>query len=296
MWDMLKKMAKGLSGSQEREIAEDTALFIVKGKLTGLLDEVKEKALFQFSRILDIEHKESDWDSTERIYKTAFARHQVVLVNFIGPDRVLDGTHPAIIWDASNKNGHVVVIPLTSKKRDEFSYFDIGFVEGLILDTREGPKKSIVLMNQIQSVSRKSVQLFMKEDGSGPITLSSEQRIQIEDLFVRNYLGRKTTLRQVLQNIVKKIPDVDDMGWRADLDRTVIHIVFGQTIYYMLSDETWKQLRVLPLSVPLAKQKSLLRDVLLPDETIQGRAVKEIQRLVAVAEAAAHKEDESPKE
>jgi hypothetical protein len=125
MWDALRKMANGLASGQRQEIGTQAGFSILKEKLAGLSEQVKGKALYQFARILDIEAAGSDYDSDKKEYKKVFIRFQVVLVNFIGPDRVIDESHPAIVWEAKQKNGHIVVIPLTSKKDKEFSFYKL---------------------------------------------------------------------------------------------------------------------------------------------------------------------------
>ncbi|WCF07744.1 hypothetical protein NDS46_26160 [Paenibacillus thiaminolyticus] len=116
MWDIISRMARSVSTALERDILEQSGLAILKGKISSMTANVG-KAFFQFSRIIDIENESDDtWDQVNKEYTTEYQKFQVVLANLIGPDRVLDGQHPAIVWDSSKKNATVVVIPLTSKK------------------------------------------------------------------------------------------------------------------------------------------------------------------------------------
>ena len=288
MWEIISRMARSVSSTLERDLLEQSGLAILKEKVSSMTANV-DKALFQFSRIIDIENESDDtWDTVSKGYTTEYQKFQVVLANLIGPDRVLDGQHPAIVWDSSKKNATVVVIPLTSKKRTGFSYFDLGFINELILDPAEGPKESTVVMSQIHTVPRKAITILTKLDGVTPISLDTDQKQRVMDLYVRQYFKREHDLQYVLRVVVKRIPPIDagNTDWINDLKRPVVYIYKNSVLHYMLSDETWKSIPVMSLSISYANQRRIISDLTATSEPLRTQAIAEVQTILRSEQAA----------
>lgn len=288
MWDIIGKMARSVSKSFERDVMVQSGLAIIKEKISSMADNVG-KALSQFSRIIDIE-KESDdtWDPDKKEYTTEYPKFQVVLANLIGPGRVLDGKHPAIVWESSKKDATVVVIPLTSKKGSKPSLFDLGFIDELILDPAEGPKESIVVMNQIHTIPRKSITILTKMDKITPITLSKDQQNKVMDLYVRQYFKRKHDLQYVLKKVVKQVPPIEagQTDWINDLKRPVVHAYNDGVLHYMLADETWKSIPVISLPIRYGEQRRIIDDLTSESDDLRARAITKVQSIQTEAHAA----------
>lgn len=290
MWDIIGRMARSVSTTLEQDLFKQSGLAILKEKISSMTSDVG-KAIFQFSRIIDIENEADDtWDPVLREYTMEYPKFQVVLANLIGPDRVLDGKHPAIIWESSKKSATVVVIPLTSKKGTDFSYFNLGFINELILDPAVGPKESVVVMGQIHTVSRKALTILTKLDGVTPITLDDNQKNKVMDLYVRQYFKRQYDLQHVLRTVVKKIPPVGvgETNWILDLKRPVVYRYNnGNVLNYMLSDETWKSIRVISLPIKISEQRTIISNLTSTTEALRNQAISDVQARLSQTQAAA---------
>lgn len=288
MWDIISKMARSVSTAFEREIMEQSGLAVLKEKVSSMSANVG-KVFFQFSRIIDIENEPDDTrDPVTNEYTIEYQKFQVVLANLIGPDRVLDGQHPAIVWASSKKDATVIVIPLTSKKGTAFSYYDLGIISELILDATAGPKESVVVMNQMHTVPRKAIKVLTKLDGVTPVSLDINLQNKVMDLYVRKYLNREHDLQHVLQKVVKRVPPIDagKTDWTNDLKRPVVYIFKNKVLHYMLSDETWKSISVMSLPIPYGSQRQIIENLTSTTISVRTQAIQHVQSILSSAQVA----------
>lgn len=257
----------------------------------GLLNsEIKARAWDQHARIIEIELNQVTQDPKTKVFAQPLVKGQVVFVNFIGLGQVLDEPHPAIIWDFNSTLGHVVVIPLSSKKKIGFDKSSIGVIKGLNPNPIHPPKESLVKIGQMTSVSRKSIKIVPDQTHAKvtPLSLSPLQLSKVEDMFRLHYLKEKL-LRDVIFNVPQLIPIKLNAGDRTALYRPVTHVVIEDKLYYKCHDHVTMQcIDMIQLPVPLGVRKKLLRNLLSNTEVTWKPAEESIQQEIAkISQAAA---------
>ncbi|WP_139331797.1 hypothetical protein [Paenibacillus macquariensis] len=110
--------------------------------------------LDRISRYVDSAKKHSIKDDRTGELKPVVSQYMIVRVNFAGLGSELDNIHYGIVWNADRKRDHISIIPTTSFKPastletgETFNIGKVGFLSG----------ETVVLMNQITSVSRKRI-------------------------------------------------------------------------------------------------------------------------------------------
>ena len=124
--------------------------------LNSLPNKGVDRLIEKFDRMIDIEKQPSIKDDKNN-FTPPLKQGQIVFVNFIGQGTVLNGKHFGIVWYVQPKEGQVVVLPMTSKKKANQNLFDLGPIQGLQSSI------NVVLFHQPITVSRKSITIWTKK-------------------------------------------------------------------------------------------------------------------------------------
>ncbi|MFC3803005.1 hypothetical protein [Cohnella sp. GCM10012308] len=174
-------------------------------------------------------------------YLPPLSEMQLVTVNFAGLGSELNDLHFGIIWDVDRKRDHVSIIPTTSFKPGSTMETGVTFNLGNV-----GPLtgETVVLMNQITTVSRKRVQTNRFRNPATSATevvkLSSNQKQRVYEGF-RIYGLKEETL--YTKHIRNAFPDTVPVFEDPEVQFTHLHRPFievshskDELIYKLYSD------------------------------------------------------------
>lgn len=191
---------------------------------------LKGRLIRRFHRIVDIEVRTPIQDMNTGHFKPRLSKGQVIHCDFVGNGGTIDMGHYAVVWSADAKSEHIIVIPLTSKGVNP--QYSLGIIDSL---NKPGDvKESIAKINQIQSVSRKSVHVLTKRISPTekvPLQLEEFQLKKLEDIF-RRYFLKEPLLCDVL---------VKDIGYRFPLSPLSMYKDFlNRPVQYIhQEDQLW---------------------------------------------------------
>lgn len=230
----------------------------------NLIDMVKllpmatiTKLLDQFRRMVEIEARGLETDTGGR-YTPTLVAGQVVKVNFIGLGSVMNLPHFAVVWRALPYEPNLVVIPLTSKFKPGQEFYNLGQIDGL------PERDSIVVANQPQTVSRKSVRVCRKgANRESLVNLSEVQMMRLNDMVRRALARGELPLRNVLEKNIKIMVPLLTKSHFDDLDRPVTYAIEGDILSYQIYDKVKiNVVELVRLSITSKTRKELLRQLL----------------------------------
>ncbi|WP_189338254.1 type II toxin-antitoxin system PemK/MazF family toxin [Paenibacillus sp. IHB B 3084] len=167
----------------------------------GVPNLTREDTLSRVKRFIDSANKDTVKDPTSGVLKPITTQFMVVCVNFTGIGSEQDEFHYGIVWDEQRKRDNVSIIPTTSFKAEKTLDTDLSFNIGHV-SFLQG--ETVVLMNQITSVSRKRIRNVRHKN---PITdkfeivkLSPEQQNRIKDGFRIYGLKERSLYNEFIYN------------------------------------------------------------------------------------------------
>lgn len=252
-------------------------------------EPLKSVILKRFHRIISIEQRTLA-QNEKKEFTPLLTRGQIIECDFVGQGSTLDNRHFAIVWSADRKSEHIVLIPLTSKNRDGIAApFSLGVIDGLDAPGRE--KESIAKVNQPQSISRKSVHIKKRADGSQePVKLNESQMTKLIDIF-RKYHLKEPHLNEVLEKRIGfKLPTTPLSAYIDLLHRPVQYFVQNENQLWCKAhdDNSWIVIEIVKVSgINTAKRKELLYFLFAGKENDYKSIMNE---LISVQEAAAAKD------
>ncbi|KIV58374.1 hypothetical protein AM501_28560 [Aneurinibacillus migulanus] len=287
MWGKFKDNLQSLPKDVQDNLYDRFSNIILEEKLKKVSNDLKPKLIDQYYRIIDIETNKVVRLDTG-VFDQPLKKGQIIRVNFVGQGDVLNDWHFCIVWDVHLKAGHVVIIPLTSKKRDSFDKRNIGIIEGL--NKRGAEVESLVKVNQIQSISRKSIHIMTKtsEGKTQPVVLSDSQLIAVEDLFRVHYLKEPLLFSVIKERIGVMVPKEMPTEHINALYRPVQFMISEDNLFYRCHDHAdTKCIKLIDLSLLAGERKQILKALLSSNRQEKESAEAVIRnKLIAVEEAA----------
>ncbi|MGZ4163796.1 MAG: type II toxin-antitoxin system PemK/MazF family toxin [Tumebacillaceae bacterium] len=159
-----------------------------------------------------------EYEQGTRRFKVQVKKRCMIHVDFSGLGSEHKGNHPAIVWDVEASRDHLVVIPCTSYKSDTTveneSTIDIGparFFDSAHNVTSQLAVRTVVLLDQIQPISRKRITFYRTRDPStnqlGIARIGQDQVERIEEGLRIFLLGEKTFFEKELLNVPDVLPE-----------------------------------------------------------------------------------------
>ncbi|KUP21136.1 type II toxin-antitoxin system PemK/MazF family toxin [Paenibacillus sp. DMB5] len=213
------------------------------------------------------------------VFNQVLQQGYIVHVKFIGLGSVINRPHFAIVWDASPKADHVLVLPMTSKVNPNY---DVGRIPGL-----RSPN-NVVKINQIQCVSRKSLDLVIRRNNT--VQLSQAQMLKVREMYRISQLGEKPLHSVLFYEIGAFLPTSVPLDVSALLQRPCVYEIVNQsgiTILNLMSPEEprLKRLTLVDVGLPQRDRKALLRELLSADLSIKIAAESRVSHLAATVAA-----------
>ncbi|TVY06575.1 type II toxin-antitoxin system PemK/MazF family toxin [Paenibacillus cremeus] len=284
MWEKFRDQLKGLTNEQQLKLYEHFLRNLITEREAELPKELMLRAIEQHARIVDIELNVVPRNSETMVYEQPLQKGQVIHAKFIGLGEVLDAPHYAVIWDVNVKAGHVVVIPLSSKKRHGTDKRNIGVVEGI---SQRGlvPTESLAKVDQMTTISRKAIHILTLEgsdldatEKKVPVLLSDVQIQLVDDLFRTRYLNEPTLYDVIMRHIRLLVPVRIPESYLSYLSRPVSYILIGDKLYFKCGNNAeMKTIELVDLGFIKFKVRSdLIRSLLSDDAGIRTAAEESI--------------------
>lgn len=298
IWKKFRDRSRPLPDDIQYELLEKFAQQMVEKREGSLDPEIRTRLWDQHARMVETELMSIIRDPiTQRFDTQSLKKGQIVHVSLIGLGEVLDDDHYVIVWDVQPNAGHVMVIPLTSKKRTTQEKFNIGLITGLT-----PPLESVVKVPQLTTISRKSIRIIYTQAQPGhpsiPCQLSIQQLSKVEDLF-REYMLKEPCLKLVIEKIPRLMPVTLTLNDRSALYRPVNYIVTSDKLFYKCHDfSTAQSISLAPIQIGTGNRNRLLQKLfsnnLVDQQQYDTEISSHIQTLAHAQVAASVNETNSP--
>ncbi|EMI11256.1 hypothetical protein [Anoxybacillus gonensis] len=256
----------------------------LQNKLRSLAPEKILGILEKFNLMAEIESNEDITKNEQGHFQPPLKKGQVVQVKFVGQGTVLNGKHFAIVWYVQPKEGQVVVLPMTSKKKVNQGIFDLGPIEVL-----KSPI-NVVLFQQPQTVPRESIHIWTKriekEPGvfeNVPIELNEFQMMYMNSLFRYTHMREKDLFFKITFETDKKIPQFIPKELIPHLNRHLKVTIEDEKVKYKLPHEgEFKEFPLVSPNISVKERYRLLAGLFSKDDTTRTAAEQEVHDLISV--------------
>jgi hypothetical protein len=256
----------------------------LQNKLRSLAPEKILGILEKFNLMAEIESNEDITKNEQGHFQPPLKKGQVVQVKFVGQGTVLNGKHFAIVWYVQPKEGQVVVLPMTSKKKANQGIFDLGPIEVL-----KSPI-NVVLFQQPQTVPRESIHIWTKriekEPGvfeNVPIELNEFQMMHMNSLFRYTHMREKDLFFKITFETDKKIPQFIPKELIPHLNRQLKVTIEDEKVKYKLPHEgEFKEFPLVSPNISVKERYRLLAGLFSKDDTTRTAAEQEVHDLISV--------------
>ncbi|MFC5402295.1 hypothetical protein [Cohnella soli] len=191
-----------------QELMRDQQLKLLTKTIASITDDactpayIKKDTLDRVGRYVVAAKQHTRVEKSSGQHEPILEKYMVIKVNFAGLGSELDSTHYGIVWETGRRRDHVSIIPTTSFKQESTietgESFNIGKVDFL-------DKETVVMMNQITSVSRKRITGSVRHYDPGSkrpliVKLSDDQKKRIHDGFRVYGLEEQTLYNKYIKN------------------------------------------------------------------------------------------------
>jgi mRNA-degrading endonuclease toxin of MazEF toxin-antitoxin module len=251
-----------------RDVVSNLAELKVKFQQTDVTD-LLERVLLYTTSAKEI----NEYIPGTNLFKITLKETQMVHVNFAGLGSEHLGEHPAIVWDTEQKRDHVLVIPCTSYKTDTTvesetainigfaGFFDSHGVLSSVLNV-----STVVLLDQIQSVSRKRITRHKTTDPAtqkgGIARIGPTQVQRIEEGMRILFFGEKTYFEKELLDIQGVLPEFShELDQYLHMHRSNYTIITddGTNVKYNIDGKEYEMIRR-KTSMNNKERKKLLKE------------------------------------
>lgn len=223
-----------------------------------------------------------NFDSQAQKFKPDFTKLEVVHCDFTGVGFEWSGPHYAIVWDVNPKFDSVMIIPLTSQKRNHFpGVFSVGQIQGL-------PKgETTVLVSDMTRVSRKRLsKVEYKHPKKSAIQFAKLPKpwlTRIQEAIVVIYSDEKTFEEYIIDHCGVAMPkNLNDLvRLRYKPIKGSFNSVTLEFDYRVWNDDKIQRVEMLNPNEEISKflKKNLIKDLFSEDQSIRQMAKKEFSRL-----------------
>jgi mRNA-degrading endonuclease toxin of MazEF toxin-antitoxin module len=226
---------------------------VMMGQLQPL--EVTD-ALKRISLYTKSAKEQYDYIPGTKMFRIALSQFQMIHVDFAGLGSEHLGEHPAIVWNTEPSRDHIVVIPCTSYKVDTTveseTAIDIGparFFDQNKNETSRLTVRTVVLLDQIQSISRKRITRHKTTDPAtnrgGIAKFGLDQIKRIEEGLKILFFNANTFFEKELLNIQGVLPELTLTDQYLHMHRSDYTIITddGQNLIYELDQVRYTLIR-----------------------------------------------------
>lgn len=256
----------------------------LQAKLSALTPQKKLEILEKFDLMTEIESNEDITKNEHGHFQPPLKKGQVVQVKFVGQGTVLNGKHFAIVWYVQPKEGQVVVLPMTSKKKANQGIFDLGPIEFL------RSRINVVLFQQPQTVPRESIHIWTKRVEKEPsvlenvpVELNEFQMLHMDSLFRYTQMREKDLFFKITFETGKKIPQFIPKELIPHLNRHLKVTIENDKIKYKLPHEgEFKEFPLVSPNISIKERYKLLAGLFSKDDTTRTTAEQKVHDLISV--------------